>query len=297
MFNGSIVALVTPFLNGAIDWESLERLVAWHLESGTAGLAPCGTTGETPTLTHEEHLQVVRRVKEWSKGKIPVMAGCGANSTAKTIELSRDVLRAGADGLLVVTPYYNKPTQAGLINHYDLLAKAVKAPIVIYNVPSRTGVNILPPAVIELAQRHKHIVAVKEASGVLDQASQIAREAPGHLVILCGDDSLTLPMLAIGARGVISVAANIAPVQVSSMVSAWDALDADKARRLHLKLLPIFKTLFIETNPVPVKTALKLMGRITSCEVRSPLVAMSKSNEAELTAALAACNIIEEAVR
>lgn len=294
MFNGSLVALATPFLDGRIDWESFEHLIRRHLESGTSGLVPCGTTGETPALTQAEHIEIVRRTVALARGKIPVIAGCGTNSTAKTIELARNMEDAGADALLIVTPYYNKPSQKGLIEHYAALAGQVKKPIIIYNVPSRTGVNILPAGVIELARRYSIIVGIKEASGSLDQASQIVREAPGNFCVLSGDDSLTLPLLAVGARGVISVAANIVPREMAELIGAWDTLDVAKAQRLHLRLFPILRALFVETNPVPVKTALYKMGLIVSPEVRLPLAALSAESDRQLTQALEALGLIKK---
>ncbi len=286
MFRGSYVALATPFDNQAIDWENLERLVQWHLDNQTDGLVPCGTTGETPTLTHDEQVAVVERVLQLGRGKIPIMAGCGSNSTEKTIELAQTFEKMGVSALLIVTPYYNRPSQRGLYEHYSTIAKAVQTPIFIYNVPSRTGSNILPATVTALAKAHANIAGIKEASGNLDQVSAIIHDAPNGFIVLSGDDSLTLPMLACGAKGVISVVANVVPREIAGMVAAWDMGDWEKARRMHIKLFPIFKALFLETNPVPVKTAMHKMGLIKNLEFRKPLVAMTKENEEKLMAVL-----------
>ncbi|MEK7287166.1 MAG: 4-hydroxy-tetrahydrodipicolinate synthase [Elusimicrobiota bacterium] len=292
---GSFVALPTPFRNGQIDWASFENLARWQIESGTRGLVPCGTTGETPALTHEEQISLVKKTIEIAAGRALVMAGCGANGTAKTIKLAQEIAALGPDALLVVTPYYNRPSQHGLLEHYQAVAKSVKTPICIYNVPSRTGCNIEPDTVLALAKSCPSIVAIKEASGSLDQASFIVREAPSGFSVLSGEDSLNLPLLAVGAVGVVSVLANVAPRGVADMISAWNEGNADKARRLHLKLWPLSRALFVETNPIPVKWALHRLGKFASPELRLPLVTLTPDNAVKLERALAGAGLLEPA--
>jgi len=282
MFSGCLVALVTPFKKGAVDYENLRELVDWHLEQRTDGLVPCGTTGESPTLSFEEHEKVITTVVEQAKGRIPVVAGTGSNSTTEALQLTRFAKEAGADAALLITPYYNKPTQEGMYRHFRTVAEEVDIPIVLYNVPSRTGVNLTPETVARLAQL-KNIVAIKEASGSLDQASEIASRC--SITILSGDDSLTLPLLSVGATGVISVVGNIVPGDVKAMVTAYQRGDAVRARELHLKLFPLCRAMFLETNPIPVNVAMRLLGMGTG-EVRLPLCEMSPPNEAKLRQAL-----------
>ena len=279
MFKGSIVALVTPFNNnGAIDFDAYGRLVDWHLDQGTDGIVPCGCTGEAATLSHEEQKACIRFVVERVRGKVPVIAGTGSNSTLEAISLTRFSKEAGADAALLITPYYNKPTPAGQIAHFTAVAEAVDIPIVLYNVPGRTGTNMLPQTVAELA-KIPNIVAIKEAAGSVDQVSQIRCECA--ITVLSGDDSLTLPMMAVGATGVISVAANIVPAKVAAMCAAAAQSDLDPARKIHLELMPLFKGLFIETNPMPVKAALARMGRIEN-NLRLPLTPMLPDKFAQL---------------
>jgi 4-hydroxy-tetrahydrodipicolinate synthase len=282
MFSGCLVALVTPFKKGAVDYEKLRELVDWHVEQGTDGLVPCGTTGESPTLSFEEHEKVIAVVVEQAKGRIPVVAGTGSNSTTEALQLTRFAKEAGADAALLITPYYNKPTQEGMYRHFRTVAEEVDIPIVLYNVPSRTGVNLAPETVARLAQL-KNIVAIKEASGSLDQASEIASRC--DITILSGDDSLTLPLLSVGGTGVISVVGNIVPGDVKAMVTAYQRGDAARARELHLKLFPLCRAMFLETNPIPVNVAMKLLGMGTG-EVRLPLCEMSPASEAKLRQAL-----------
>jgi len=282
MFSGSIVALITPFRDGNIDREALAGLVEFHIENGTSAVLPCGTTGESATMSHEEHLAVIRIVMEAAAGRIKVIAGTGSNSTAEAIHLTREAARLGADGALLVCPYYNKPTQEGLYLHYRKLAEEVDIPQIIYNVPSRTGRNIEPGTIERLAGL-KNIVAVKEASGSLDQASQIISMC--DLTVLSGDDSLTLPLMSVGAKGVISVAANVAPAQTAAMCAAWLDGKPDEARRIHYELLPLFKALFLETNPIPVKAAVAAMGKVAE-EYRLPLCPPSEDNRGKLLAVL-----------
>ncbi|MFA6599847.1 MAG: 4-hydroxy-tetrahydrodipicolinate synthase [Candidatus Omnitrophota bacterium] len=287
-FEGSMVALVTPFRNGKVDEKALLKLIDMHLKAGTDVLVPCGTTGESATMSHEEHRRVMSLVVEYVGGRVPVVCGAGSNNTAEAVGLVMHAKKIKADGVLVVTPYYNKPTQEGLYRHYEFLASKSGMPIILYNVPGRTGVWLQPPTVARLA-KIPEIVAIKEASGSLEQVDQILNLC--DLTVLSGDDALTLPMMSLGARGVISVTANIVPGLVREMVHL--ALDGhwDRARVVHRKLHTISKVLFIETNPIPVKTALGLMGRI-SPELRLPLCAMSPENRKKLAQALKALEVI-----
>lgn len=282
MFKGSIVAIVTPFTNGAVDQEKLRELVEFQITNGTDAIVPCGTTGESSTLDYDEHMDVVKIVIEQVNKRVPVIAGTGSNSTAEAIELSRKAKDAGADGVLLVTPYYNKPTQEGLVRHYTAIADAVAIPQILYNVPGRTGVNMLPDTVARLAP-HKNIVAIKEATGSLQQASEILALCGDQIDVLSGDDFITFPMMACGAKGVISVLANIMPKAVADLTDAFFAGDLETARRLHLNTLKISNAMFIESNPIPVKTALGLMGKCSD-EVRLPLCPMSEGNKAKLAA-------------
>ncbi len=282
MFTGSIVAIVTPFRNDAIDEEKLRELVEFQIASGTDGIVPCGTTGEASTLDYAEHDRVIEIVVQQVKGRVPVIAGTGSNSTTEAIEMTAHAKKIGADGALLVTPYYNKPSQEGLYRHYKAIADAVALPQVLYNVPGRTGVNLLPETVARLAEI-SNIVAIKEATGSLQQASEVLALCGDKLDLLSGDDFITFPMMACGAKGVISVVANIMPKEVAALVDAFRAGKLEEARKLHLKLLKISNAMFIETNPVPVKTAVALMGK-ASDEVRLPLAPMSDVNRAKLTA-------------
>lgn len=267
MFTGSLVALVTPFRDGKVDLEKLEELVELHIEAGTHGLVPCGTTGESATLSHEEHEVVIRSVVQFADGRIPVVAGTGSNSTTEALRLTQFAREVGADAALLITPYYNKPTQRGLVAHFDVIARQVDLPIILYNVPSRTGVNMLPSTVIECS-RLPNVVGIKEASGNVDQTVEILRGC--ELTVLSGDDSLTLPLMAVGAKGVISVAANVAPELMVDLVDFAGDGNYTGAREVNLRLFPLFKALFVETNPIPVKAAMAMMGKI-SAEVRLPL--------------------------
>jgi len=281
MFSGSIVALVTPFKNEKVDFDKLVELVEFHVKSGTDAIVPCGTTGESPTLTHDEHDHVIEAVVKAAAGRIPVIAGTGSNSTAEAIRLTRHAADAGADGALLICPYYNKPTQEGLYQHFTKLAE-IDIPQILYNIPSRTGVNLLPTTIARLA-KHKNIVAVKESAGSTDQVQDIIQLT--DLVVLSGDDSMTLPFMSVGAQGVVSVVANITPTQVHDMVSAYLDGDLAKARKINHKLYPLTKAMFLETSPVPVKTAMKLLGRLNG-DVRLPLVPMEPENEKKLAKAL-----------
>jgi 4-hydroxy-tetrahydrodipicolinate synthase len=288
MFKGSIVALITPFRNGKVDEKALGDLVEFHVKNGTDAILPCGTTGESATLDHSEHIMVIRMVIDAASGRIPVIAGTGSNSTAEAIHLTREAQKTGANAALLVSPYYNKPTNEGLFLHYKAIAEAVDIPLILYNIPSRTGKNMEPETIARLSEI-KNIVAVKEASGIMDQTSQIASLC--KITILSGDDSLTLPLMALGATGVISVAANVVPDRVAAMTRAWLEGDPQKAKKLHYELLPLFKALFLETNPIPVKAALAAMGKISE-EYRLPLCKMSPGNRDKLFSVLSSQGLL-----
>ena len=284
IFKGSIVALITPFRkNGSIDHGLVRELVEWHIASGTNAIVPCATTGESPTLTHDEHDEVIATVVKAVNKRIPVLAGCGSNCTEESLRLIKHAESVGADGALVITPYYNKPTQEGMLAHSESLANATKLPIVIYNVPGRTGVNIKPETVAKLA-KIENIVGIKEASGNLDQASEIMRIS--NFDVLSGEDSLNFPLMAIGAVGVISVVANVVPDLVAKLADAALKGDMEEGRRLHKLLFPLSKALFAETNPCPVKAAMAMLGK---CEnvLRLPLVPVRKETEELVRKALA----------
>ena len=288
MFKGSCVALVTPFKNGRVDTPKLRDLVEFQIENGTSAIVPCGSTGESATLTHSEHHRVVEIVVKSARGRVPIIAGTGSNSTAETISLTRHAKQAGADGALIIIPYYNRPTQDGIAEHFYQVAKAVPIPIIVYNIPSRTGTNLLPSTLFRIAERSKNIVGIKESSGDLEQISEITRAFTGKKFSLyCGDDSLTPPVLSIGGKGVISVLANIAPRDVQELCNSVMQGDPDRARALHLKMSPLVKALFIETNPGPIKTAMAFLG-MCSAEMRLPLFHMRAENKAKLIRAIKA---------
>ena len=282
MFKGSVVAIVTPFNKGAVDEKKLRELVDFQIENGTDAIVACGTTGESSTLDNEEHLNVIKIVFDQAKGRVPVIAGTGSNSTAEAIHLTREAKEIGVAGVLLVTPYYNKPTQEGLYLHYTAIADAVEIPQILYNVPGRTAVNLLPETVARLAG-HKNIVAIKEATGSLQQASEVLALCGDQIDVFSGDDFITFPMMACGAKGVISVTANIMPKAIGDLTDAFFAGDLEKARKLHLETLKINNAMFIESNPVPVKAALAMMGKCSD-EVRLPLAPMSAANKAKLEA-------------
>ncbi len=280
MFEGAYVAMVSDFKDGKLDLPAVRSLARKLIEGGVSGLVPAGCTGEAATLSIEERRAMIEVVLEERKANpgIKVIPGTGTNSTASSIELTQVARDLGADGAMLITPYYNKPTQAGLIKHYETVASKVDIPIVLYNVPGRTGVNMLPETVAELAKIDS-VVAVKEASGSVDQVSRIVRTS--GITVLSGDDSLTLPMLAVGAKGVVSVAANVIPSEVSRMVAAFLEGRADEARDIHLRILPLMHVLFVETNPGPVKAALNMMGHGTA-EMRLPLVSISEDSRSKV---------------
>jgi len=280
MFSGSIVALITPFRNGIIDEEAYRRLIEFHIENGTSAVVPVGTTGESATLSIEEHNRVIEICVDAVKKRVPVIAGTGGNSTWEAVELTRHAKEVGADATLSVTPYYNKPSQEGLYQHFTTIVKETALPMVLYNVPGRTSINLLPETVARLAE-WSEIVAIKEASGSLSQMTEIQAKCGDKIVLLSGDDAVTLPLLSIGGKGVISVVANIVPRDSSEYVSAWLNGDHERARDLFLKLFPLCQAMFIETNPVPVKTALAMMGWIEE-EFRLPLCPMTAPNRNKL---------------
>jgi 4-hydroxy-tetrahydrodipicolinate synthase len=288
-FRGVTVALVTPFRNEEVDYQALRKLVDWHAEQGTDCLAPVGTTGESPTLSHEEHEKVIAAVVEQARGRIKVMAGTGSNSTREAIRLTRSAKKSGADGALMVGPYYNKPTQEGYYRHFAAVAESVDLPIVLYNIPGRTGSNILPETIIRLAELPT-IVAIKEATGSMDQASHIASGC--NLTILSGDDSLTLPLMSIGGRGVVSVVGNIVPRDLKGLVDSFLAGKNEEALHWHRKLFPLSRDLLsVATNPIPVKTAMKLLGRDTG-ELRLPLTPLDSAGEGRIAQTLRAYGLL-----
>lgn len=275
-FAGSLVAIITPFRNGKVDEKALGDLIEWQIACGTDGIVPCGTTGESATLTHDEHNRVIELTVEVVKRRVPVIAGTGSNSTDEAITLTRHAKQVGADAVLIISPYYNKPTQEGLFQHHKAIAEAVDVPQILYNIPGRTAVNMAPATVARLAKL-RNVVGIKEGAGSLQQVSEIIQLCGDEFTVLSGDDALTLPMMSVGAAGVITVTANVAPTEMAAMVDAWASGDTTKARGLHYKLYPLFQTLFLETNPIPVKHALALMGKGTA-ELRLPLCSMSQGN-------------------
>jgi 4-hydroxy-tetrahydrodipicolinate synthase len=285
MFSGSIVAIVTPFKNGKVDEKRLRDLVELQIKSGSSGIVPCGTTGESATLSFQEHERVIEITAQQVKSRVPVIAGTGSNSTEEAIMLTRHAAEAGADGSLQVSPYYNRPTQKGLYEHFKAIADAVDIPIILYNIASRTGVNIEPETIFRLSCDCKNIVGVKEASANLDQMSRIKALCVKDFGLISGDDSLTLPILSIGGIGVISVVANIVPKDVAGLVSEFTKGNIKKAQEIHYKLLPLIKAVFLETNPIPVKTAMGLLG-MCEPDLRLPMCAISEENLAKLKKAL-----------
>jgi 4-hydroxy-tetrahydrodipicolinate synthase len=292
MFRGTYTALVTPFQNDQIDEAAFERLIEFQIQNGITGIIPVGTTGESPTLDHEEHLRVIALAVKVAKGRCQVIAGTGSNSTAEAISLSIEAEKVGADATLHVAPYYNKPTQEGLYQHFKAIAAATKLPIILYSIPGRCGIEIAVETVARLAKDCPRIVAIKEAGGTVERVNQLRQALPESFHILSGDDSLTLPFMASGAVGVISVASNIAPKEVGQLVQA--ALDNDfaAARKIHERFYPLFKDLFIEPNPVPAKAALAWAGIINSPEVRLPLCAMTSANAAKVRATLDSLSLL-----
>ena len=292
MFTGTYTAIVTPFKAGQLDEAALARLVKSQIQGGVDGIVPVGTTGESPTVDFEEHLRVIELAIRFAAGKIKVLAGTGANSTTEAIGLTIAAEKAGADGSLQVAPYYNKPTPEGLYQHFKAIAQNTKLPIILYSIPGRCGIEIAVPTVKRLAADCKNIIGIKEAGGNADRVSQLRAALGPKFIILSGDDALTLPFMAVGAQGVISVASNVAPRQVATMVRAFAAGNVKKALQIHQQLYPLFKDLFIETNPVPVKAALAMLGLIDE-EYRLPLVRMGSTNRVTLKAALKASGVLK----
>lgn len=290
MFKGSIVAIVTPFKNGKFDEKAFCDLIEWQISEGTNAIVPCGTTGESATLDYDEHYRVIEITVKTVQRRVPVIAGTGANSTDETIMITKKAKKLGADAALLVTPYYNKPTQEGLYQHYKKIAETVDIPLILYNVPSRTGVNLLPQTVARLTET-KNIAWIKEATGDMKQVSELIRLCGDRLTVLSGDDFTTLTLLALGGKGVISVSANVAPRDVSEMCKAWENRDIEKAKRLHFKLEPLNQAMFLETNPIPAKTALSMMGKIQE-EFRLPLCPMSETNKEKLRKTLVSYGIL-----
>jgi len=284
MFRGSYVAIVTPFKNGKIDEKAFAKLIEMHAKAGTDGIVPCGTTGESPTLTVEEHEGLIALTVKLVNKRMKVMAGTGSNSTAEAIEYSQAAEKAGADGCLIVNPYYNKPTQKGLLEHFKAVAASVKIPIVVYNIMGRTGVNVSTPVMAELS-KIKNITGVKEASGDLSQMSEVIKACGPNFDVLSGDDALTLPLLSVGGHGVISVAANIIPKDVKAMITAFNSGDIKKAQAMHHKMFPLVKAMFVETNPIPVKAAMAIMGLIDD-EIRLPMTKLSAEAAVKLKKAM-----------
>lgn len=289
LLQGAFTALITPFRNGKVDEEAFRRHIETQISEGIDGLVPCGTTGESATLSHEEHREVIRICIDQAKGRVPVIAGAGSNNTGEAEELIRFARDAGADAVLLITPYYNKPSQEGLYAHFKALDAAVSIPAVLYNVPGRTGVNTAPETMARIFKDLTHVIGIKEATGNLTQVSDIIEQCGEGFSLLSGDDFTVLPTLALGGKGVISVIANIAPRAVHEMCAAWFAGDVAEARRLHYELMPLCRACFLETNPVPVKTALGLLGRIDDYSTRLPLAPLVPANEARLKDILRAC--------
>ncbi len=285
MFKGSIVAVVTPFKNDKVDAATLKKLVKFQIKNGTSAILPCGTTGESPTLSHEEHDRVIEICIEAADKKVPILAGTGSNSTTEAIRLTKHAAKAGADAVLSVTPYYNKPTQEGIYLHFKAIAESVNIPIILYNIPGRTSRNIEPETMARLAKVCKNIIGVKEAAGSLEQMQTIRQICPKDFLLFSGDDALTLPLLSIGGVGVISVAANIIPADVANMITAFEQGNIQAAQDMHYKMLPLVKALFIETNPAPVKEAMEMLG-MCSGALRLPLCGLSAKSKDKLKDAL-----------
>lgn len=284
MFSGSMVAIVTPFKKGRLDEKAFRELIEFQIKGGTSAIVPCGTTGESATLSHQEHNRVIELCVKAARGRIPVIAGTGSNSTEEAVALTKHAKKVGADAALLICPYYNKPTQEGLFRHFRAVGRAANLPLIPYNIPGRTGVNMLPATVARLAEE-KNIVAIKESSGSIQQISDVIRLCGDRIAVLSGDDGLTLPVLSLGGRGAISAAANLIPKDCAEMVTAGLKGDLDRARRLHFRMSPLVDALFLETNPIPVKTGLSLMGKCSD-ELRLPLCAMSKPNREKLKKAM-----------
>jgi 4-hydroxy-tetrahydrodipicolinate synthase len=291
MFAGTYTALITPFRNGQVDYDGFRKLIEAQIVGGVDGIVPVGTTGESPTLSHEEHRDVIKAAVEIAAGRIKVVGGTGSNSTEEAINLTQDAEKAGADGALIVAPYYNKPSPEGLYRHFHAIAQATKLPIILYSIPGRCGIEISVPVVARLAKDCPNIVAIKEAGGTVERVSQLRQAVPDTFEIISGDDSLTVPFISVGAVGVISVASNVAPAQVSELVRAARDGQMARAEQLHRRLYPLFKNLFIESNPAPAKYALSLTMNL-SPELRLPLVEMSEENRQLVRGTLAELGLL-----
>lgn len=286
-FTGAITALVTPFRNGQIAYDDLDRLVDAQIAGGIKGLVPVGTTGESPTLDYDEHIEVIRRVVVRTAGRVPVLAGTGSNSTREAVELTKKAEAAGADAMLVVAPYYNKPSQEGLFRHFSAIAEATRKPVVLYSIPGRCGIEIAVPTIARLRAAFPHVNHIKEAGGSCDRVDQIRQACGDNMTILCGDDGLTLPFMALGAKGVISVASNLFPAEIAQLCELAATGHRAEALALHARFLPLFKNLFVEPNPVPAKYAMAQLGLLSSPEVRLPLCELTEANRALLDKTLA----------
>lgn len=291
IFRGAYVAIVTPFIDGQIDEQGLIDLIEFHIANGTHGIVPCGTTGESATMSHDEHHRVVELTVKTVNGRVPVVAGSGSNSTSEAIDLTKYAKAAGVDGVLMVSPYYNKPSQEGLYQHYRAVAEAVDVPIILYNVPSRTSSNVLPQTVARLAEID-NIAGIKEATGDLNQISQVIRLCPEGFAVLSGDDFTSMPTVLVGGTGVISVTSNVAPRDMADMMEAALAGDVARAKQMHYKLFPLMQAMFYDTNPVPAKKSLELMGKIKSGTPRLPLCSMDDETQVKLKTALSAYGLI-----
>jgi 4-hydroxy-tetrahydrodipicolinate synthase len=292
MFRGTFTALVTPFRDGALDEAALAQLIEWQIESGITGIVPVGTTGESPTLSHAEHTRVIELAVQVARGRCKVIGGTGSNSTDEAISLTVEAERVGADAVLLVTPYYNKPTQEGLYRHYKAIAAGTKLPIILYSIPGRCGIEIAVDTAVRLARECPNIVSIKEAGGSVDRVSQLRAALPPEFTILSGDDSLTLPFMSVGASGVISVASNVIPREMVHLVSSQLNGATNDAQAAHARYYPLMRDLFIETNPIPIKTALAFAGRIAP-EFRLPLCEMAPANAAKLLATLHSFNLVK----
>jgi 4-hydroxy-tetrahydrodipicolinate synthase len=285
MFTGVYTAMVTPFKDGVIDYTSLEGIIEMQIAGGVDGILPMGTTGESPTVSHKEHKELVRKVVKHVNGRVKVIAGTGSNSTDEAIDLSKSAEEDGVDAIMLVNPYYNKPTQRGLISHFETVAKKVSVPVIVYNIPGRTGVNFQPESLKELLDRADNVVTIKEASGDITQMMRVIELCGNRLTLLSGDDNLLLPVLSIGGKGVISVLSNMLPADVKRVVTAFEKRNYEEARDLFYKLLPLCRAMFLETNPIPIKAAMEMMGYCSS-EMRLPLTNLSSENRDRLKQAL-----------
>lgn len=277
-FVGAHTALVTPFLKGAVAWDDLEKLVEFQIQGGIDGLVAVGTTGESPTLDYDEHIEVIRKTVEFAAGRVPVMAGTGSNATTEALDLTQRADDAGADAFLLVAPYYNKPSQEGLYRHFSVLAEATAKPIMLYSIPGRCGVEISVETVLRLRAKFRHVIGIKEAGGQVEKAARLVKESDAEFIVLSGDDSLTLPFAEVGAQGVVSVASNLVPGPVARLAKLARAKQFAEAKALHDRLADLFRTIFVEPNPVPVKHCMMRAGIIRSDEVRLPLCEMSEAN-------------------